>query len=50
MDTYRVAISGDMLKPDGTLAYPMVDISPLLDNPNIEMEYLPKNKIIVPSV
>ena len=46
MDTYRVAISGDMVKPDGTLAYPMVDLSPLLDNPNIEMEYLPESKII----
>lgn len=46
MNTYRVAISGDMLKPDGTPAYPMVDLSPLTDNPNIEVAYLPQNNII----
>ena len=46
MDTYRVAISGDMLKPDGTPAYPMVDLSPLTDSPKIEVAYLPQNKII----
>ena len=46
MNTYRVAISGDMLKPDGTLAYPMVDLSPLTENPDVELAYLPNRRVI----
>lgn len=46
MDKFRVAISGDFLKPDGTPAYPSFDLSPLEDNPNVESTYTPSKKVI----
>jgi D-3-phosphoglycerate dehydrogenase len=46
MDKFRVAISGDFLKPDGTPAYPNFDLSPLEDNPNVEYTYTPSKKVI----
>ena len=39
MSKYRVALSSDFIKPDGSPAYPMFDLSPL-DAPNIEYEFL----------
>jgi D-3-phosphoglycerate dehydrogenase len=40
MSTFRVALSGDFVKPDGSPAYPMFDLAPLTANPNIEMRYV----------
>ncbi len=37
MDTYRVAISADLLQPDGTPAFEGVDLSPLHDEPRVEL-------------
>ncbi len=40
MSKFRIAISGDFKKPDGSPAYPMWDMSPL-DTPDIEYFYTP---------
>ena len=37
---YRVAISGDFVRPDGTPAYPMFDLSPLTGDRRIEVDYV----------
>ena len=46
MDKFRVALSSDFLKPDGTPAYPSFDLSPLEENPNIETAYIPAKTVI----
>jgi D-3-phosphoglycerate dehydrogenase len=40
METFRVALSGDFRKPDGSPAYPDFDLAPLEDNPAIEVEFV----------
>lgn len=41
MSPFRVALSGDFKKPDGSDAYPMFDLSPLHNDPGIEVDYVP---------
>lgn len=41
MDTFKVALSADFRKPDGTPAFPMFDLSPLDDDPRIDWSYIP---------
>ncbi len=40
MNKFRVALSGDFKKPDGSAAYPMFDLSPLHEASDIEVEYV----------
>ena len=40
MSMFRVALSGDFKKSDGTPAYPMFDLSPLEENSDIEVIYV----------
>ena len=40
MSKFRVALSGDFMKPDGSPAYPMFDLSPLNEAADIEIEYV----------
>jgi len=40
MSTFRVALSSDFKKPDGTPAYPMVDLGPLVADPDVECVYV----------
>lgn len=40
-DKFRVALSASFQSPDGAPSYPSFDLSPLTDNPDIEMFYLP---------
>lgn len=40
MSKFRIALSGDFMKPDGTPAYPMFDLSPLRNDPNIEFGFV----------
>jgi phosphoglycerate dehydrogenase-like enzyme len=40
MAKFRVALSGDFQKADGSPAYPMFDLSPLTTNARIEMSYV----------
>ena len=45
-DTFRVALSGDFRKADGSPTYPDFDLMPLLEAPGLEMQYLePHNPI-----
>ncbi len=37
MDKFRVALSADFLKEDGSPAYPMSDLSPLSSDPRVEL-------------
>ena len=39
-NTFRVALSGDFWKPDGSPTYPDFDLTPLMTTPGVEMEYL----------
>jgi len=40
MKKFRVALSGDFKKPDGSAAYPMFDLSPLHEASDIEVKYV----------
>ncbi len=40
MNKFRVALSGDFKKPDGSAAYPMFDLSLLHEASDIEVEYV----------
>lgn len=40
MSKFRVALSGDFMKPDGSAAFPMFDLSPLDKDPNINFEFV----------
>jgi phosphoglycerate dehydrogenase-like enzyme len=40
MARFRVALSGDFRKPDGSPAYPMFDLSPLESDPDVEIGYV----------
>jgi len=37
---FRVALSGDFLKPDGSPAFPMFDLAPLAADRNVQFEYV----------
>ena len=37
---FRVALSGDFRKADGSVVYPDFDLKPLLGTPGVEMAYL----------
>ena len=50
MDRFRVALSGDFLKPDDSPAYPSFDLSPLEKDPNIEYTYLPRKRSLRPKI
>lgn len=38
---FRVAISSEFMRADGTLAFPSIDMKPLLQHPQIECAFLP---------
>ena len=40
MTVFRVALSADFRKPDGSPSFPTFDLSPLTDHPDIELIYL----------
>ena len=40
MSKFRVALSGDFVKPDGQPTYPMFDLAPLKDHPQIDMTFV----------
>ncbi len=39
--TFKVALSADFQKPDGTLAFPSFDLSPLDADPDVEWAFIP---------
>jgi phosphoglycerate dehydrogenase-like enzyme len=46
MEKFRIALSDDFLKPDGSPAYPNFDLTPLHERPNVEAVYIPAGKVI----
>jgi phosphoglycerate dehydrogenase-like enzyme len=40
MPKFRVALSGDFVKPDGSPTYPMFDLTPLTSDPKVEIGYV----------
>lgn len=40
MDRFRVALSGDFRRPDGSPAYPMFDLGPLTSDPTVEIVHV----------
>lgn len=38
---FRVALSGDFRRPEGALAFPMVDLGPLTGDPEVEVRFVP---------
>ncbi len=46
MSSFRVALSGDFKKADGSPAFPDFDLSPLDDNPAVEYDYIPVNGVV----
>jgi len=49
MDKFRVALSGDFNKPDGKPAFPDFDLSPLLDDPVVDVEFVPAIDGVMPA-
>lgn len=48
MPKFRVALSGDFVKADGSQAYPMFDLTPLTSNPGIETSYVQAIDSVMP--
>jgi D-3-phosphoglycerate dehydrogenase len=46
MSSFRVALSGDFKKADGSPAFPDFDLSPLAQNPAVEFEFIPVNGVV----
>ncbi|MCE3248669.1 MAG: dehydrogenase [Microvirga sp.] len=49
MSKFRVALSGDFKKPDGSAAFPDFDLGPLDQNPVVEYAYIQTNGVITAS-
>jgi D-3-phosphoglycerate dehydrogenase len=47
MSKFRVALSGDFKKPDGSPAFPDFDLSPLEQNPAVEYQFIKANGVIL---
>jgi phosphoglycerate dehydrogenase-like enzyme len=46
MSKFRVALSGDFKKPDGSAAFPDFDLAPLEQNPAVEHHFLQTNGVL----
>jgi len=46
MSKFRIALSGDFKKPDGSPAFPDFDLAPLEQNPAVEYAYIHTNGVI----
>ena len=49
MDRYRVALSGDFRKSDGSPTYPSFDLTPLTENPHIEVVWVDAVDGVIPA-
>ncbi len=48
MDTFRVALSTDFRKADGSPTFPSFDLAPLKDNPNVELVWVDDVDGVIP--
>jgi phosphoglycerate dehydrogenase-like enzyme len=49
MDKFRVALSADFKKPDGSPAYPVLDLTPLTSDPRVELVYVQPENGVMPA-
>ena len=49
MDKFRIALSGDIRKADGSPTFPSFDLSPIADNPKAEMIWVDPVDGVIPS-
>jgi phosphoglycerate dehydrogenase-like enzyme len=49
MDKFRVALSADFKKPDGSPAYPVFDLTPLTSDPRVELVYVQPENGVMPA-
>ena len=49
MATFRIALSGDFRKADGTLTYPSFDLTPIEENPNAELAWVDPVDGVIPA-
>jgi phosphoglycerate dehydrogenase-like enzyme len=49
VDRFRVALSSDFRKADGSPAYPMFDLTPLTADPRVEIDYVQPEGGVIPA-
>ena len=49
MEKFRVALSADFRKPDGSPAYPVFDLTPLTSDPRVELVYVQPESGVMPA-
>lgn len=49
MEPFRIALSGDFRKPDGSPTFPSFDLSPITNKPNIEIKWVDAVNGIMPA-
>jgi phosphoglycerate dehydrogenase-like enzyme len=49
MDKFRVALSADFKRPDGSPAYPVFDLTPLTSRPDVEVGYVEPVNGVMPA-
>ncbi|MGH6718484.1 MAG: dehydrogenase, partial [Alphaproteobacteria bacterium] len=49
MATFRVALSGDFIRPDGTPAFPMFDLAPLTSTKGVVLDHVAPVDGIMPA-
>jgi D-3-phosphoglycerate dehydrogenase len=49
MDRFRVALSGDFRRPDGTPTFPSFDLAPLTDDPQIAVKWVDAADGVIPA-
>ncbi len=49
MAKFRVALSGDFVKADGSPTFPMFDLSPLRNEPNVEVDFVAPVNGVMPA-
>ena len=49
MEKFRVALSADFKKPDGSPAYPVFDLTPLTSDPRVELVYVQPENGVMPA-
>ena len=49
MEPFRIALSGDFRKPDGSPTFPSFDLAPITGKPNIEIRWVDAVNGIMPA-
>ncbi len=49
MDQFRIALSGDFRKADGSLTFPSFDLTPIMQNPKVEVRWVDPVDNVMPA-